>query len=140
MIKNVGGERQATRAAHDGDFLPDAKLAVARAGSQGEVQVDVVRHKKVEAAVAIIVQESTARPEARSGDGQPSLCGNLLKAGIAQVAVEPVVAVVGNQKVCAAVVVKVAGADPLCPSLVIEPTLLPGKDKVSFSIVPVEMG
>ena len=80
-------------------------------GACGEIEVDIVGDKQVEQAVAVVVEKGAAGAEAVAWLEQAGLRGDIGEGAVAVVAVEAVLAVVGDEEVFEAIVVVVADAD-----------------------------
>jgi hypothetical protein len=81
-----------------------------------DIEVDVVGDEEVEVAVTVVVKEGAAGVPASFGLEKAGLTGDIGEGAIAVVAVEDVLAVVGDKEVVEAVVVVVADAAALTPS------------------------
>ena len=64
MIEDVGVAGKAARAAHYRDALPLADGWSVRVGSLRRIELDVVADEKIEAPVAVVVEEGAARAPA----------------------------------------------------------------------------
>ena len=120
VVEDVLAARQPRRAAGHRDALVATEAGVG-GGSGGEVQVDVVGHEKVQAGIAIIVEERAARAPARPLLEESRLRGDVLESAVATVVVEPVLSPVGHGEVDEAVVVVIARAGSLPPAAGSEP-------------------
>src|ERR1700744_2273626 len=64
VVENVGIGGKTARAAHDGDALPLAVMRRVRGWNLLRIQLDVVADEKVEKAIAVVIEEGTARAPA----------------------------------------------------------------------------
>ena len=115
VVEDVLAALEAGRAAGDLDAF------VGAAGGFGErrgldVEVDVVGDEEVEVAVAVVVEKGAAGVPAGGALGEAGFRGDVGEGAVAVVAVEDVLAVVGDEEVVPAVVVDIADAAALTPS------------------------
>ena len=99
----------------------DLNAFVGAAGGFGvgrglDVEVDVVGDEEVEMAVAVVVEEGAAGVPTGGGLEEAGFGGDVGEGAVAVVAVEDVLAVVGDEEVVPAVVVVVADAAALSPA------------------------
>ena len=81
-----------------------------------EIDFKIIRDEEVEEAVAVALDEGAARSVMDAGQKQAGLFRDVGEGAVAVVAIEPVLAVVGDEEVVEAVVVVVADADAHGPS------------------------
>ncbi len=139
VIERVVRHGESARAAHDDHALPLAVLAAPRLGSVGEIEVDIIGDKDIEIAVAIVIDKGAARTPSRAGDGQAGGLTDVREFSGAQIPVEDVVAVVGDEQIGMAVVIEVAHAGGLRPTGAGESGLLAHFGKVTPAVVAVEL-
>ena len=87
-----------------------------------QVPVDITRHKKIQAAIAVIVAESWPRGPVPQGHSR--LFGDVGEGAIVIVVVEPVLSKVGDVDVRPAVVIIVPDGDAKTPAVVGDACLL----------------
>src|SRR4029077_16593370 len=104
VIKNVFATIESGWATRDHDAFVEARTGFGdRRGLQ--VKIDVVGNKEVQAAIAIVVYESTASVPALTVSGDASFFADIRKGAIAVVAVENIFAEVSDEKIVEAVVI-----------------------------------
>jgi len=89
-IQKVGGEVETTWSTFDRHALPDAIHPVARFWSGFQVELDVVGHKEIQFAIAVIVDESAARAPLSSVSGNTGLLRDFFEAAVVLVMVEAI--------------------------------------------------
>jgi hypothetical protein len=111
------GTGKSARAAVDGHSLIGAGgYLVLGLGAVARSKVHVVGDKEVEMAVAVVVEKCASGAKAIASVQQAGFGRHIGKCAVAVVAVEAVVAVVGEEQVLEAVVVVVADADAHSPA------------------------
>ena len=116
-----------------------AIIAAARFRRLTQIQIDIVCDKEIKITVAVIIQKSAAGAVAGARDRQLSLFGNILKCPIAFIAVQHVMAVIGNEKIRLAVIIVVADAHALRPSFAAESGLGRDVSKMPVSLVVIKL-
>ena len=108
-----------------------------RRGAQ--IQIHVVGDEKVDVAVAVVIQKGAAGAPARARNRQFCLGGDVGEFSVAQVAIENVVAVVGDQHVGPPVVIVVGHADALSPAFLRDAGLARHFGEVAVSVVVIQL-
>ena len=137
--QGVPAFRQTAGTAHHRQPLPDAIGIGAGSRRGAQVQIHVVGNEEVHVAVAVVIQESAARAPAGARHRQFGLGGYVGKLPVAQIAIENVVAVVGDQHVGPTVVVIVGHADALSPAFLRDARLARHFGEVAISVVVVQL-
>ena len=115
-IERVLATRKARRPAGHRHAFVSAQPRVG-CGRGGEIEVDVVGDEQVETAVAVVVDERRARSPSEPRVLQAGALGQLGKRSVAVVAIQAVLAVVGDEQVLVAVIVVVARGGALAPAV-----------------------
>ena len=116
VVQQVRFERQPARAAVDRHGAVEAVGIGAWLWRRREVELQVIGDEQVEVADAVVVQERAARVVTNSVLSEMSLRRDILEPSAVHVAVEAVLAPVGDEQVGVSVVVVVARADALRPA------------------------
>ena len=85
-----------------------------RSGRQ--VEIDIVGHEQIEAAVAIVIDESAACVPAFAVSGHAGLFADVSKSAVAIIVIENAFAEVSDEEIVPAIVVVVADANALAPA------------------------
>src|SRR5262249_18818899 len=127
-----------------GDSVEDGRLLahhgrVALVKRQSVFVGDVVTYEKVEAAIAVVVQEGGAGVPVILRFEESALAGHVRKRAVAVVVVEHVLAIVGDEEIEVTVVVVVADTDALSPSMANETGFLRDVGEGTVTIIFVEV-
>jgi hypothetical protein len=90
-------------------------------------------------AVAIEVEECRSGIPARAGERQAALTRDVAERAVAVVAIEHLIAVVGDEQIDVAIVVVVAGADALSPSASADARLVGDVRERAVAAVSIQM-
>src|ERR1700722_560466 len=115
VVEDILRPGQSARAAHDRYAFPDAGRPVAGSRRCRQVEVHVIRHDKVEAAIAIVIYECATRTPRLARSSHTCIAGDFGEDSVL-VVVKAVLAVVGDIEIFPSIVVVVADANPLPPS------------------------
>src|ERR1700733_6644169 len=102
------------------------------------IELDVVRNKQIEVAVAVVIEECATGIEAGFGIEQTGLLGHIGKSAVAAVVVEPILAEIGKKEILEAVVIVVADAKPIGPSRIPQAGLVGNVGECAIAIVVIE--
>ena len=94
-----------------------AEIAAARFGRVRKIKIDIVSQEQIEFSVAVVIEKGAAR---RPGDVVlPQTCffGDIAERAVAVVMQQNVVSPEGNKQIHPAIIVVIAGANSLAPSL-----------------------
>ena len=111
-----GSGRKTTRTAHDGSARVIAVPVLARLRRGRLVELQIVRHKKIQPAIAIIVEERAPGPPPHTLLKQSGLSCDIGKRAVAVVAIERILSPVSDEQIFVAVVVVVADSHSGGPS------------------------
>ena len=117
MIKDVLSAGQTGRSASHKQALIGARTGFGR-GRGFQIEINVVGDEKIQMAVLVVVDKSAAGVPARLGTGlmKSGLFSYVGKCAVAVVAVKRVLAVVGDEQIIVAVVIKISNAARLAPA------------------------
>ena len=139
VVKELHGSgRQAARPAVHRHALPVAVRVLAGLRQLLERRVQVVRDEQIEAAVAVVVDPGAAGAVAHVVLQQARLRGHVGERAVAVVAIEHVLAVVGDEEIVEAVVVVVADGHRRGPARSRQPGLLGHVGEGAVAVVLVE--
>ena len=134
----MSARRQSSRPALDRYTFPIAIYVLAGDGRVLEGEAHIVGNKKIEVAIAVVVEETASCSPARLVVPQAGGLGYVSKRSIAVVAVETILTKIGAEDVLESVVVVVADADAGCPAHSFQSGLLRHIRKRSVAVVFVE--
>ncbi len=97
VVKDVLVRRQAARAAHDWHTFPDAGDAFTWFRCPRQIKVHIIRNHHIQEAVSVVVHKRAASAPPPTRARHTGLCGNIFECAITFIAVEPVVAIVGDE-------------------------------------------
>src|SRR3954469_9766452 len=137
VIQDVLRACQPTRAAHDRNAFPDTGWPITGGGRRSQIEIDIVRTDEIEIAVAIVIYERATRAPCFTGTRHPGLLSDFGEDGTI-IAIEAVLAVVGDVKVFPAIVVVVPDAYALSPAGRPQASLLGHIGKRSVVVIAVE--
>src|SRR5439155_8595542 len=115
VIENVFSAVETRRAASNHNAFVEARAGFGN-GRGLQVEIDVVGDEEIEAAVAIVVDESAAGVPALAGAGDAGFFADVGKGAVAVVVVEDVFPEVRDEEIVEAVVIVIADADALSPA------------------------
>ena len=107
---------ETVRAAHHAEPFPVAVAAAARRVTHRVGVRDIRRDKQIQPAVAVEVDERAPCIPARARQRESGPARDIAKGAVTVVAIQNLIAVVGDEEIDVAVVVVVAGADALSPA------------------------
>src|SRR6185503_7221856 len=94
----------------DGYALPGAIRSLARFGSVGDIEFQIISYEQVEFAIAVIIDEGAAGAPALSISKHSRLLRHITETTIAIISVENVLAPIRNEQIFIAVVVVISNA------------------------------
>src|ERR1700735_5385429 len=108
--------RKAARSAVDGHAAKHTVLVGSRFGRAGKVEIQVVRYKQIEQAVAIVIDPRASRAPVGPIEAHAGLPGYIGKRAVAIVVVQDVLSPTGDEQVFEAIVIIVADAHAAGPA------------------------
>ena len=115
VIEDILRSGQTARPAHDGNPLPDASQTFPRRRRGRQIEIHIIGHNQIEAAIAIVVDECAARAPRLARSRDAGFLGDFGEHAVL-IVVKTVLAVVGDVKIFPSVVVVVANANALAPA------------------------
>src|SRR5271155_6199204 len=95
VIQKVRRTGQPSGAAHDGSALPRAAGGGAGSGRSRQIEADVIGHRQVQLAIAVVIHKGASRSPQRAGTRNARRSAYFLKSAIALVVVKPVLTIGG---------------------------------------------
>src|SRR5579872_6262104 len=108
--------RKAARTAVDFHAAKHTVLVGARFGRAGKVEIEVIRYKQIEQAVAIVIDPRASGAPVGPVAADPGLPGDIGKGAVAVIVVQHVLAPVGDEQVFEAVIIVVADTHAAGPA------------------------
>ncbi len=105
------------------DVLEHAVFVLAGFLRAANVKVQVVRHKQIELAVAVVIDPSAARAPTGAICSHAGFFGDIRESAVPIVVIENVFAPVGDEQIVKAVVIVIADADAARPAGSMQPRL-----------------
>src|SRR2546425_1091991 len=138
-VKMVRLAAQAPRTTKDRNAFPETKRVCAGLGSSSHVEIHVVGHEKIEPSIAVVIDEGASCGPIPLARLKPRSAGHILERPFARIAVKDIRPVVSHEEIFKAVVVIIAGANPLTPAGAGQSGALRDIDKFQVSLIAVEM-
>jgi len=139
-IERMRGNRQASRAAIDSDALVLAGGNLdARFGRSGYVELHIIGDEKIEMAISVVIEKSASCTKAISGMEEARRRSDVGECAVSVVAIETVVAVVGEEKIFETIIVVVAHANAIGPAGIVQSGLCRDISECPVAIVVVEV-
>src|SRR5262245_44971043 len=138
-IQNISAGRKPPWAAHHREVLPFTEVAGPFGRCLLDVEVNVVRDKKIEITVSVVIDKGASGAPSNRFVCEAGFLRNVLERAASRIPVEHVVAVVSNEQVGITIVVVIAGAGSLSPSAAYK--ICAGGDvgKTSVPVIPVKV-
>src|SRR5208283_2347549 len=140
VIEDVRSRGEPAGTAHDRHALVLAIHGLTRCGYLGDIQHDVVGHKKIEESVAIVVEPGAAGPPADFILPKPRLLGHIGEGAVAVVAEQNVVPPKRAKQVVPAIVIEIAHADASLPAGAAEAGFGCDVSERSVAVVVIKLG
>ena len=115
MKQNIFSAEKARRAAGDHHAFIETWTGFGN-GRRRQIHINVIGDEKIEFAVAVVVDESTAGVPTLAIGRDASFFANVGERSIAVVVVEDIFAEIGNEEIFVAIIVVIANATTLSPA------------------------
>ncbi len=134
-IKQRGNGGEAARSAHHWKPFPGAVTIGPGHRGAGRIEIHVMRHEKIEQAIAIVIHPGAAGAPALDAALESGGRGDIGKGAVAVIAVEDVLAVIGDEEVFKTIVIVVTDANGGGPSSLYQTGI--GRDIGERAVAPV---